>query len=154
MLSDDLLKTARLLTAATQKKPRQADLRRAVSTAYYALFHAIARQAADSFATTGENQSHPAWVQVYRSLDHGTAKDACRNVAVPAFPYGLVTCANSFITLQEERHQADYNPDYRTTRADAQTRIDEAEAAITALNTASPKDRRAFLIHLIIKKRR
>lgn len=154
MLSDDLLKTARLLTAATQGKPRQADLRRAVSTAYYALFHTIARQAADIFATTGENQSHPAWVQVYRSLDHGTAKEACKQAPGLGFPPAIRTCANSFITLQEERHQADYNPDYRTTRADAQTRVDEAEAAIAALNAASPKDRRAFLIHLIIKKRR
>ena len=42
-----MIVTARKLASASLKKPRQADLRRAISTAYYALFHAMAKDAAD-----------------------------------------------------------------------------------------------------------
>ena len=46
-MSQDLLATARRLAKASPQKPRQSDLKRAISTAYYALFHAMARNAAD-----------------------------------------------------------------------------------------------------------
>ena len=38
---DHLLEQARLLANLDKKRPRQASLRRAVSTAYYALFHLL-----------------------------------------------------------------------------------------------------------------
>ena len=37
--SHDLIETARRLTESGAAQPTQADLRRAVSTAYYGLFH-------------------------------------------------------------------------------------------------------------------
>lgn len=45
----DLLEAARILALADEQgAPRQANLRRALSTAYYALFHCLARCAADT----------------------------------------------------------------------------------------------------------
>jgi hypothetical protein len=38
---DDLLQQALELVHSKQRKPKQASLRRAVSTAYYALFHLL-----------------------------------------------------------------------------------------------------------------
>ena len=43
----DLIQTARRLTESGAAQPTQADLRRAVSTAYYALFHCLAATVAD-----------------------------------------------------------------------------------------------------------
>lgn len=43
-LHDDLLKQAEQLAIADPRKPRQASLRRAVSAAYYALFHKLVDQ--------------------------------------------------------------------------------------------------------------
>ena len=40
-LADDLLEQAQHLAMRDPKRPRQASLRRAVSTAYYALFHLL-----------------------------------------------------------------------------------------------------------------
>ena len=60
-------------------QPTQADLRRAVSTAYYTLFHCLAGTAADLL--TGANRD-PEWHQVYRALEHGKAKSACRRQEV------------------------------------------------------------------------
>ena len=44
------------------------SLRRAVSTAYYALFHCLAAHAADRFVGAGDTSA--AYTMVYRSLDH------------------------------------------------------------------------------------
>src|SRR5467141_3575239 len=43
--ADDLLEQARHLANRERKNPRQASLRRAVSTAYYALFHLLIHEA-------------------------------------------------------------------------------------------------------------
>ena len=47
MYSHDLIETARGLTALSPRRPNQANLRRVVSTAYYAVFHCLAGAAAN-----------------------------------------------------------------------------------------------------------
>ncbi len=153
MKGDDLLSTARRLARASPQKPRQADLRRAVSTAYYALFHAIAHDAADLFAGAGGQRSEAAWTHAYRSLDHGFAKGACQRVRGLGFPSGLCACADAFVTLQVARHDADYDPALRLSRADALTHVALAEEAIAQLRAAERADRRAFAILLLLKRR-
>jgi hypothetical protein len=75
-----LIVTARKLAHASPQKPRQADLKRAISTAYYALFHAMAKIAADMLVGVGPNRPDKAWTQAYRALQHGDAKTpACRH---------------------------------------------------------------------------
>jgi hypothetical protein len=80
-VSNDLIATARRLAKASPKRPRQSDLKRGVSTAYYALFHALARDCADLLVGTGDTRSEPAWAQVYRTLEHGVAKNSCKAAA-------------------------------------------------------------------------
>lgn len=41
----DLLQQARLLAILDEKRPKQANLRRAISSAYYALFHYLIDEA-------------------------------------------------------------------------------------------------------------
>jgi hypothetical protein len=96
-----LIVTARKLARASPSKPRQADLKRSVSTAYYALFHALARDAADMLVGVGPNRPDKAWTHVYRSLQHGDAKNACAAVRNLGFPRTIVTCADAFMTLQQ-----------------------------------------------------
>jgi hypothetical protein len=95
-----------------------------------------------------------AWSHIYRSLQHGDAKSACEAVRNLDFPTTIVACAEVFVTLQEERHQADYNPDYRALRADALAAIDRAVKAIEDLRSTPRNDRKAFAVHLLHKKRR
>jgi hypothetical protein len=77
----ELIAQANRLAKATGRKPLQVDLKRAVSAAYYAMFHAMAKECADTIAGTGRHRSDKAWVQVYRALEHGVAKNACKQVA-------------------------------------------------------------------------
>ncbi len=148
-----MIVTARKLANASPQKPRQADLRRAVSTAYYALFHAMAKDAADVLVGVGPDRPDKAWAQVYRALQHGDAKNACAQVRKLGFPATIVTCADTFVTLQESRHSADYDPDHRVLRADAISAIKQANNAIDALLSTPRKDRRAFSVLLLLRRR-
>lgn len=151
----DLIETARRLTAPETGRPTQSDLRRAVSTAYYALFHSLARAGADLFVGgVGAARSDLAWRQVYRSLEHGLAKDACRNArTMKAFPKDVEDFANMFATLQYKRHGADYDPSVRYARSEVVQDIDNAEDAIRRFERVAAKERRAFCAHVLFKTR-
>lgn len=153
-MKHDLLLSARRLAKAAPSRPRQADLRRAVSTAYYALFHALACNAADCLVGTGRNRPDKAWTQVYRSLQHAQAKEACKKVRTLGFPETICECAATFITLQEARHDADYNPDHSVKRLNALAAIDAAESAIENLDASARRDRMAFAVLLLFPVRK
>ena len=151
---EGLIGTARRLASTGAKgKPRQADLRRSISTAYYALFHALAKDGADLFVGAASSSPGAAWARAYRALDHGFAKNACSQVVGPGFPAPLVRCADTFVTLQEQRHFADYDPTVSFTRPQALLIVDEAEKAIRDLRSAGRMDRRALAVQLRMKPR-
>lgn len=152
-MSKDLIATAVRLSKVGSKRPKQADLKRSVSTAYYALFHALAKNAADTIVGVGKMRSDGAWTQVYRALDHGFAKNACKEIRNLGFPSEIISCAYTFVQLQEARHRADYDPNERITRGDAQASIRNAAKAILDLSKADRSTRRAFAVQLVIKKR-
>lgn len=57
----------------------EVDARRAVSAAYYALFHSLANSGAEVFGSAG-----PATVvQVVRAFEHGTIYKVCRTYLQP-----------------------------------------------------------------------
>ena len=152
----DLITTARrLVTTPGSQRPRQSDLKRAVSTVYYALFHALCRNCADCLiGTTGADRSAPAWVQAYRSVDHGFAKGQCKNQSIiKRFPVDIQDFANLFVLLQEKRHDADYDPVSRFARSDVVEWIDAAEQSLKAFQLSKIKDRRAFAAWTALKTR-
>ena len=131
-------------------QPSQTDIRRAVSTAYYALFHHVCLH-------FGRIVQHPAGatyvragLQAYRYLDHGPAKQRCFEVRNPRlnFPAGIITFAEAFIDLQEQRTDADYNPNVQFTETDARTLIKSAEAAVATFDTQAVEAQRAFVVFL------
>lgn len=56
-LHDDLKKQAWHLATREPKRPRQASLRRAISSAYYALFHLLIEDSG-RFLLSGTNRKH------------------------------------------------------------------------------------------------
>lgn len=152
-MSVELLSTAKRMVALSRTRPRQSDLKRAISTAYYALFHAVARNNADRLIGVGANRSDKAWRQTYRALNHGEAFRACNNLLALGFPADLVQVGIAFRTLQEQRHNADYDPTHRVSRQDALAAISTAEAALTALQGASRKDQAALAALVLFKFR-
>lgn len=157
----ELLDAARLLASSQHLPLTDGRIRRAISTDYYALFHAVLTAGADRFfGATGRNR--PGYAIVYRSFDHGRMKKACedaargtltqtlqRQVRRAAFGPDLRDFANAFVLLQASRHIADYDPTAALQHADALAAIDRAERAIVSLNGA-PDDERSDLLALML----
>ncbi|MCY4184248.1 MAG: hypothetical protein OXC82_02555 [Rhodobacteraceae bacterium] len=151
----DLISTARRLVGKGRGKPRQADLKRALSTTYYALFHALCRNCADCFVgRTSGSRDEKAWEQAYRAVEHGFVRNQFRNKLIrDSFPEEIQDLASIFVELQRKRHQADYVPSYRLTRSEVLIEIDASEMAIKKLRQASMKDLRSLAIWTVMKKR-
>ena len=134
----------------------QSDLRRAISSAYYAMFHCLARSNADMLVgTTSAQRSDEAWHQVYRALVHGDAKERClASKVISKFPREIQDFANHFVTMQTKRHEADYDPDAAYYKSGVQTDIAVAEAVIRDFYSVPAKDRRAFAVWVLFKQPR
>ncbi len=138
------------------KRPRDAHLRRAVSTIYYGVFHVLAQNCADLvIGTNGADRSNSAWKQVYRSLQHGAAKDACKErKTVEKFPAEIQDFANTFVTLQQLREDADYDPTTRYAKSDVLTLLKDAQDVSRRFKSAPVKDRRAFAAWVLLQRSR
>lgn len=154
----DFVRTARRLAeSATAGRPLETDLRRAVSTTYYALFHCMAACCADMLVGgAGAARSRPAWRQAYRGLQHRTARRRCEDRIINRFPAEIQDLANLFINMQKKRHRADYDPDpfFSCSRPTVIQDIAETENAIRRFPRADRKDRRAFAVYLLLDIRK
>ena len=142
-------------TASSGRRPRQTDLKRAVSSAYYALFHALCATCADCLVgRTRTLRQSEAWRSIYRSVDHRQAKDRCRNrTALAAMPPPVVDFAYLFCDLQTARHDADYDPASRYFRADVLSLIASAEAVLRDFSGVSLTERRSFAVRVLARDR-
>lgn len=141
-LADQLLEQARhLATRDLAGRPRQGNLRRAVSDAYYALFHFLIDQAC-KFVAPGRDQG-PLRGVLARAFDHGPMKRASTSFAAGNLPTKLLPglagapvpldlqrIARTFGILQENRHAADYNPFQRFRRNEVLALVSQVELAV------------------------
>ena len=110
--SRDLIAAGRatLMPQPPATEPAPEAIRRAISTAYYAMFHALARNNADVLMDAPNNQlTAEAWIAAYRGLDHGHARARLQQNR-PKLSADAQDFADLFCELQSERHNADYNP--------------------------------------------
>lgn len=163
---DHLLDQAdRLIAPVGGGAPRQADLRRAVSNAYYALFHAVITQIADDLAGRVDRNS-PRYALVYRSVDHKALRRLCEDVTKPNLPnkysgyapragFGadLTAVATAVVDLQEKRHLADYDPLYRVRASDAAIAVATSRNALLRLRSANRSYRRTFMSLIVFSPR-
>ena len=155
---EQLIAIARLLASAPdygerRGRPQQAQLRKAVSAAYYAMFHALASSNADTLiGASPQFRSRPAWTQTYRALNHGFSRGQI-NRGLADFALVVQDFGNAFVILQEERHKADYDPNAQFTRADTLRLINRAEEAIRGFTNADPTERKAFAAHVLFRTR-
>ena len=158
-LHKDLLEQAKHLAARERSRPKQASLRRAVSAAYYALFHAITSDFASHFKAGVRTSAG-------RVFDHGKMKTAAANIArtgtllvmigSPSCPAALKQVADDFVRLQQERHDADYNLGKVFLRGTVNSSINRADRSIASLEIARrtcPAELDAFVIELLNPRR-
>ena len=155
---EQLIALARMLASAPEYgerrgRPQQVQLCKAISAAYYAMFHALATSNADMLIGASPRfRRLPAWTLTYRALDHGFAKGRMQS-GLDAFAPPIQTFGRAFVDLQNWRHRADYDPNAEFSRPDAVRLIDRAEAAIMAFEAADPTERKAFAAHVLFRVR-
>jgi uncharacterized protein (UPF0332 family) len=148
-LADGHLAVAKRL--ANTKRPSQSEIRRSISSSYYAVFHALARTCANSLVgKTPSRRPNKAWVEVYRGLNHGVCQKACEQANKVNFPDSILDFADAFSQLQEHRHKADYDPHIRFTKENAEHWYGLAQESVTRLRSASGLDKRAFAAWVLI----
>lgn len=136
----DLLDQARFLARRERQKPSQASLRRAVSAAYYALFHLLVDEAT-RLMFSGHPRG-PLRRVISRAFNHTTMRSVARQFASPGPPArldraiapdpihpALIELAKAFEELQQARHEADYDLARTFTRSETLLLIDLAERA-------------------------
>ena len=157
----EFLAAAKSLASPRAGAPNDAELRRSVSTSYYALFHAVLTAGADRFFGAHE-RSRAGYAVIYRSFEHARMKRVCEDAARSvlsqpsqrqlrraSFHPDLRNFANAFVLLQASRHAADYDPLSLLDRDDALAAIDRSERAITSFTTA-PDDERSDLLAMML----
>ena len=170
---DDLLEQAAHLAAREPKRPKQASLRRAVSAAYYALFHLLVADAARLLAPT---QPPGLSLLVRRAFSHGDIRNVCKgfvqaNVAAGrgrlsdgvsdatrallAFPLepDLVNVLAAFVELQEARRQADYDPTKTWNRLGAETHVAAARNAFASWQAIRRTSNTAVFVAALLMQR-
>src|SRR5712691_4729206 len=137
--ADDLLEQAYDLAHKEATNPKQASLRRAVSTAYYALFHLLVDEAVSKWAVERQRSI------LARTFEHAKMKAICDEVLKSvkgggSVPPELNTVAHNFIQLQQHRHTADYDNSKQWSRTDVLNVLNLATDAFNAWLAISTQD--------------
>jgi uncharacterized protein (UPF0332 family) len=161
--ADDLLELAQHLASLNEASFGQAGLRRAVSTAYYALFHLLISEATLNW---GRVELRPVLGRVF---EHGNMKSASEkivsdfNAELKKNPppsaelttlKHLHTVARTFVESQQRRNDADYDTSKEWTRTEVSLQIDAVSAAFGSWKAIrEERAAQAYLVSLLSKKR-
>lgn len=149
--AEDLIETAKKLLPPFNEEPSSSDLKRSISTAYFAAFHGLAQTCADSLI--GEDPAerpNKAWVEVYRGLSHGTTKDSCAKAKNIEFPEEILGFSDTFVQLQHARKRVDYDPTCCPTLDEAAQWLAISEVSLNKLKEANPNSKLAFSTWVLI----
>ena len=155
----------RLILPPAAGPPRQVDLRRAISAAYYAVFHAVLTAVADELVGKTKRNS-PEYRLAYRSLNHRRLRELCDDVRkstpspkiaayapIGGFGSEIRALATAVVELQQKRHDADYDPRDRVKTADALLAIRTGRSSVDRLARAGEIERKRFLTLLMFEPR-
>ena len=139
MTSHGLLEVAESLCPIGPGRPRHAALRRAVSTAYYALFTAVTEEVARLFIPAVRDTAR-------RMVAHSAARTVFQDLRAllkvpwlegkPACDEDLLFVARVFADLQAKRHLADYDHTYGPSKGDTGKAIEKARGGVASLRRA------------------
>ena len=162
--ADDLLELAQHLANLEPASPRQASLRRAVSTAYYALFHLLISEATLNWSRVDLRSA------LGRVFEHGNMKSASEKLVSdfntelkknpPPSPEltiskHLHTVADTFIQAQQKRNDADYDTSKEWTQTDVLTQIGAVAVAFNSWNAIREEPvAQVYLVSLLGRRRR
>jgi uncharacterized protein (UPF0332 family) len=155
----DLLAQAVSLAKMDVKRPKQANLRRAISSAYYAVFHLLVDEACRA-QIGGLHRQAPFRHVLGRAFAHGVMKEACKSFGGGALKKGVAKglpvgfaipseireLASAFVDLQDHRHLADYDLTERFKRSDVLLLIAQVRRHIESFKNLAPSNEKQFFL--------
>lgn len=133
MLADDLLEDARHLAAKGEDEDRASCRRRAISTAYYSVFHLLVEDFVAAWPYEGQRS------RLARMFDHRKMRDAAfepqdRKNPTPA-ETAIEAVKTAFRELQAGRHRADYDLSWNIVSTDVAGALTLAADALAQWRT-------------------
>ena len=155
---DELLRQAFDLVRKDSANPTQADMRRSVSAAYYALFHLLI---GETVAHWRLDSSRDGLARMFEHRVMSKASDKILDSKLfpfagedPAVVQKLRKVAHTFGRLQVQRQTADYDNATYWTDIDALEEVNAAADAFTAWHSIkNEKIAQDYLVSLLIKPR-
>ena len=155
---DELLRQALDLVHKDPANPTQADLRRSVSTAYYALFHLLI---SETIANWRLDSSRDGLARMFEHRVMSKASDRVLDSKLfpfsgedPAVVQKVRMVAETFGRLQSRRQTADYDNATHWTDIDVLGEVNAAADAFAAWHSIkNEKIAQDFLVSLLIKPR-
>lgn len=140
-------------TLLKQKSSSAAYRRRAVSSAYYAAFHALAAMCVKSLLPKPRTDDEIS--RIYRALDHGQLRSAFQQPSIKNHA-SFKDIAPLLVKLQQERHRADYlPPDHGLfPENEVMDLIEQARLAISLIEGLTDADGRTLATLLLFKERK
>jgi uncharacterized protein (UPF0332 family) len=162
-LHRQLLSQARRLARLDPKRPQQGNLRRAVSAAYYALFHSLIDHACRAMLGTSM-KLRPYRDALARAFQHGAMNGACELFARPELrkkrkkllPSGLSvhpdlrSVAQAFRDAQEKRHLADYDRTQKFTRSEVLALVRDVDDAMSSFTRIRGQPETRFFLTCLL----
>lgn len=172
---DGLLRHARALVPTQRGRPSDADLRRGVSAAYYAVFHSVTELVASHLIGSASADDR---ARLRRTWGHSEIDSACflivqRSKTVAAKPSApptkdqaawgplvdlaardneIAEASKLFRELQQHRHAADYDHLATFDKARLLSAVRDAQDARDHLRTATAVGREALTGMLIVRR--
>jgi uncharacterized protein (UPF0332 family) len=162
--ASDLLEQARHLANREPKRPKQASLRRAVSTAYYALFHLPISETTKNWKRAAERHT------LARMFDHALMGRVCATKRDELNKYfndhpqpdrerdvlqHLRLITNTFVLMLQHRQTADYDNSIKWTRTDTLEKVESVEAAFESWREIREEhEAQDFLVTLLLRERK
>jgi hypothetical protein len=149
----DPLEVADALAGQTGRRNLQkAAMRRAVSSAYYAVFHGLCFICARNLGVWTRDAA--LMEPIYRLLDHGHVRKRLTGRDVAELEPAVVEIGAAFAELQALRHVADYSPpSLEVHRAETRNTVARARKAVADLESLNDDQRRRLAVLLITKTR-
>ncbi len=163
MIYNDLIDLAGTIAELDPKRPRQANLRRAVSTAYYAVFHYLVHEVC-CVQLGSQNSQKDYRHALARAFVHTSMRDACSSFnggtlkeaiikGLPRdangnypIPIEIRDLAGTFVELQQKRHLADYDLSDTFRKGEVLRLIKQAKTHVEGFRTLAASDTRKFFL--------
>ena len=142
------LATARALSGGDKQRD-QTELKSAVDSCYFSMFHALCRSNAQALAGRQRTRCPGAWSRVYMGMDEKSIAERFRRHR-PQACNAVKEFGACFAIMQEHRDRAMERPGSTFRQSEVATLVERAESAIPGLLGASAEERRLLGINLLV----